>query len=400
MVVIYRSASWRLRILLALVCITASCVSRGPSLPAPSTANAGRILTWIPAYPIGTTAPPATVLAHAPDVGAVGAHPWTYLGQAAEIGRDRPDLMLLAYMNGTFAQAGQGRAFPPSWYLRDAAGHKVRSLLWGNYLMDPTNPAWIEDRVARCRRSLVVSGYGGCLVDMLGTAPIYSWYVTGAPIDPSTDQPWMASSWLAATTALGSAIKAGNQGATVIGNGLGDGGRFFDARSPSEQILNGIDGGIAETWLRTAAASPDAFPAVGSWRRDVDMLDATDRSVFVETKVWTAATPHQVDAWHRFALASFLLANDASDYFAFSSDPHGAITPDRLAASVRIGEPAGSYRQVDGIFERSFTDGIVLVNPTPARVTTDLDGTFRDGGRPVGRSLTVEPHSGLILTAA
>jgi hypothetical protein len=244
----------------------------------------------------------------------------------------------------------------------------------------------------------MISDDDGCMVDMLGTAPIYDWYVTGAPIDPSTGRPWSPAGWLSATAQLAAAIRAGSGGASVIGNGLGDGRRFFDERAPSEVLLDGIDGAIADGWLRTAERPADRYPSVTGWRRDVEMLASTGKSVFVETKVWAHATPDQIAAWHRFALASFLLGSDGHAYFAFSDDPRGPAVPDALAASVRIGDPVGSFRSSDGVFERSFSNGIVVVNPTPEAASTDLGDDYRADNGTVLRTVTVNPHSALILT--
>jgi hypothetical protein len=356
------------------------------------------MLTWAPPFATGGHVTASTAALQARGFQVIAAHPWTYRSDLARMRRERPGLVLLAYLNGTFAQASQRQTYPASWYLRDATGHKVRSREWGNYLMDPANPAWIADRVARCRRFLGIGGDDGCMVDMLGTAPIYDWYVTGTPIDPRTGQRWTAASWLAATARLGAAIRAGVGDAIVIANGLGDGRRFFDANAPSEQILDGIDGAIADGWLRTAERSAERFPGVTAWTRDVEMLASTDKSVFVETKVWTTATPEQVAAWRRFALASFLLGSDGHAYFSFSDDPHGDAAPDRLAASVRIGDPVGTFREVDGLFERSFSNGIVVVNPTAGPASTDLGADYRDEAGAVVSSVTLDAHSAVILT--
>src|SRR5207247_4592876 len=141
----------------------------------------------------------------------------------------------------------------------------------------------------------------------------------------------------------------------------------------------------------------DRYPSVTTWTRDVEMLGSTDKSVFVETKVWANATPEQIASWHRFALASFLLGNDGHAYFAFSDDPRSTAVPDRLAASVRIGDPVGAYREVHGGFERSFSNGIVIVNPTAVPVPTDLGAGCRDDAGAVVHSVTLDAHPGLML---
>jgi hypothetical protein len=393
----------RERTSVALISLASLCLSLsscdGRTTPASPIATKSTMMTWAPPFATGGRAPTEDAVARARGFQVIGAHPWTYRSDVVQMRRARPDLVLLAYMNGTFAQKAQAHAFPPSWYLRDVNGAKVRSFGWGNYLMDPTNPGWITDRVERCRRFLMVSGYDGCLVDLLGTAPINDWYVTGAPIDPRTGQRWTATSWLAATAALATAIREGSPGATVIGNGLGDGRRFFDANAPSEQILAGIDGGIADGWLRTSGQAIDRYPSLQGWKRDVDMLRATDKSVFVETKVWTTATQQQRAAWYRFALASFLLGNDGNAYFAFSGSQTRSISaPDPRAGAIRLGYPIGGYREVGGLYERSFSNGIVVVDPTDEPLPTDLGAEYRDEDGRLVRSITLAPHSAMILT--
>jgi hypothetical protein len=386
---------------LALVCVTAlSCTAPRSSSPGAMDARADALMSWAPPYLPAGHVKIAEAVARAHRFRVIAAHPWTYRGDVQAMRQAEPDLVLLAYVNGALAQRSQGTTYPPTWYLRDAAGRKVRSLDWGNYLMDPRNPGWIADRVDRCRHLIQESGFDGCLVDMLGTAPIHEGYVTAAPIDAETGDPWTPDAWLAATASLGSAVRQGNPSASVVGNGLGNGVRFFDREAPSEQILTGVDGGIAEAWLRTAGEPVDRYPDVQSWRKSVDMLQATDKTVFVEVKVWTRSTEPQTAAWRHFALASFLLGNGGTSYFAFSgARAENGVAPDVLTVGSRLGAPIGSYEESDGLYQRSFARGKVVVNPSDRSSTIDLGADYRDDAGTVVRSLTLGPHSAAILTA-
>lgn len=126
----------------------------------------------------------------------------TYDSYVRDMKAANPQLLLLGYMNGTFAQKAQATAYPESWYVRDRLGNKVRSRGYGNYMMNPNNPSWVQDRVEQCRLLIARSGYDGCMLDMLGTAPTQAAYVTSPGINPATRQPWTASQWQQATTAL------------------------------------------------------------------------------------------------------------------------------------------------------------------------------------------------------
>ena len=64
----------------------------------------------------------------------------------AEMERAHPSLRLLVYMNAAFDQSRDGDAYPNAWYARDADGSKIRSVAFGNWLMDVTEPGWSRER--------------------------------------------------------------------------------------------------------------------------------------------------------------------------------------------------------------------------------------------------------------
>ena len=105
--------------------------------------------------------------------------------------------------------------------------------------------------------------------------------------------------------------------------------------------------------------------------------------------------------WSRFALASFLLGSDGNAYYAFSdSRTQSGVAPDELAARTDIGSPIASYERADGAYQRRYTRGLVLVNPTTDTVTVPLDADYRDASGAVIRSVSLEPHGAAILMAA
>jgi hypothetical protein len=117
------------------------------------------------------------------------------------------------------------------------------------------------------------------------------------------------------------------------------------------------------------------------------------------TKVWTNGTQDQKDAWHRYALATFLLGyTPGKSYFAFRYDR--SLTTLNPYWSVNIGDPVGSYANVNGVYERQFSNGWVYVNPTTTTVTVDLGGSYRTLEGTVVTSLTLPPHAGDVLTPA
>jgi hypothetical protein len=307
-----------------------------------------------------------------------------------------PALSLYAYLNGTYSQGGT--SYPSSWYAQDAHGGKVVSSGFGNFLMDPTNPGWIGDRVSTCQSELAVSHYDGCFLDMLGPATMFNGYVNSPPINHSTGQAWTMHDWLNATSALAARVKAAT-GRLVIGNGLASGITFFDPVAPTSVLLGGIDGASAEIWMRNASLPVTAFPTVADWKMNVNMLSATSGAVLTITKTWAGGTPTQKAVWHKFALASFLLGTNGIDFFEFSSDNTVAgIVGTTPWDHVDIGMPVGPYGPIAGAYGRAFTKGVALVNPGSTTVTVPLGASFTDLSNTARTSVTLPPHTGEVLT--
>jgi hypothetical protein len=317
----------------------------------------------------------------------------------AKMREANPRLALLVYFNGSFAQKSQGTAYPESWYLRDANGNKVTSTGWGNYAMNPANPEWVATRADECIAAIADSGYDGCFIDMLGTAPLDPGYLTALPINPATGQVWTRAEWLKATAEIAAAVerKAGDR--PVVGNGLGNGQRYFNTSAPSSTLLPPEDGGMAEAWLRHATAGIDHFKTETAWRGDVDMLadaGAKSRPVMAMTKVWVAGTEAQKDRWHKYTLASFLLGNDGRSYLSFLRDNTPWVT--HRWDFVDVGTPEAAYGKWGGVYVRPFTNGLALVNPTTSSVTVTLSGTFTTLDGVEVTSLTMGANTGEVLT--
>jgi hypothetical protein len=320
----------------------------------------------------------------------------TYRGHAAAMRAANPALILLAYLNGTFAQSSQGTAYPESWYARDRNGRKVTSRGYGNYLMDPTNAGWISHRADTCRQLMAESGYGGCMLDMLGTAPTDPGYVSSPAINPATRNPWTAPEWLRATTALAAEVDAATSG-QLWGNGYGNGTRYFTASlGPSRILSGGVQGAISEIWLRSAAQSLTSYPAESRWRDSVNQLvdlGRTGERTAAMVKLWTSGTTAQKDAYHRFALASFLLGSDGRSSFQASYAPGDALAGHRYWTT-DIGTPTGAYGNAGGVYQRAFTRGKVLVNPTTTTRTVALGAAYVDLSGVRRTSVTLAPHTG------
>jgi hypothetical protein len=317
---------------------------------------------------------------------------------AAQMKALNPGILLLAYVNGT--NHSSATAFPPALYMKDAHGRRVQSRDFTSYLMDFTNPVWVDNRVQSCLAAISSAHLDGCHLDVLGTSSLQPGYTTGLPINPHTGKVFTPAEWLHGTDALAAHVQsAAGPTKIIIGNGLGDGVRFYNV-GPSSILLGGEAGGVAEGWLHNPVDLLDHWPNASVWKLNVDMLGPGSQGKIIVTivKTWGKGTAALVAQWHQFSLASFLLGNSGRDaYSFFPARGASAIAPDPWDG-FPIGTPTGSYFASGGGFERNFTTGKVLVNPSTSNWTVSLGATYRDiSGRRI-TTATLLPDTGLILT--
>jgi hypothetical protein len=363
-------------------------------------APSGRpLLQWLPEE-IGsgpnTTFTQDQAVAAASRYDVIVAYPKAFAPYLGAMRAANPNLVVLAYMNGMFVPSTDGALWPADWYSRDANGVQVQNASNHNYLMNPSSPGWVQNRVDACQSALAQSGYDGCMLDTLGVAPLTAGYCTALPINPATGLTWTRSDWLSATTSLSQTVRSTVSPSLVIGNGLKDGPSLAE----SSVLFNGMDGGIAEAFLRNATQGAASYPTETTWQQHVNMLANAPKPIMAMTKVWSSPTGDQLSQWRMFSLASFLLGTNGSDYFYFSSS--STEKPISVVPwTVDIGDPSGAYAAKDGVYQRGFAKGLVLVNPTTNAVTVPLSGSYvRMDGSSVSGSLTMTPDTGEILTAA
>jgi hypothetical protein len=318
--------------------------------------------------------------------------------QVAAMKAANPRLTLFLYMKGVFTY---DTGLPEQAYAHDALGLRIQGLQYpGTWLLDPTSPRAYAYDLDRAGSLLAASGYDGVFLDTIGSAPLGAGYVSGSPIDPATGRAWTAAGWLGATSALAGRL-AGALGRPTIGNGLHDGSAYFDRTAPTSILLRtGMDGAMAECWLRGAGDGIGAYPTEATWKQDVDAIadaETFGAAFLAVTKVWTDGTKAQKDAWYTFAAASYLLASDGSAYLAVSAAP-GDSTARPALADLDLGTPRGPYAKVQGVYQREFSAGRVLVNPGNATVVVRLANTYHSLDGAPTTIVTLPPHSARILT--
>lgn len=322
----------------------------------------------------------------------------SYGGHVAAMRAANPQLELYVYINGAFAQSGEGTAFPNDWYARNRHGQKIRND-WGLWMMDVRHPGWVGNRAWTCGQFIAESGYDGCMFDNMGAGTLWPPALTSQPINPATGNEWTDAEWLDATTHMAS--KASTQsGKPLVVNGLVSGTAYF---ASSRQLTGPARYAIAETFVRPARQPVHQYRDESTWKADLDMLvDAAARgkSVLAVTKVWSDATWAQKDSVHRYALGTFLLGNSGLHRFYFSYGEHQSPLEGHPWWDIELGQPSGAYYQAGGVYQRDFSAGKVAVNPTGTTRTVSLGGQYRTLAGTTVSQITLPPNTAEVLRKA
>ncbi len=343
-----------------------------------------------------------------------------------------PRLLIFRYLNAMY---DPGRAFPESWYLHNAAGHRLFNPTYGNYLMDPrsteayteedvTSQGWVQYLEYLFRKDVArFPGVfnGGIWLDDVGGRPHVIDVVTSQPSEPvdQSGRRWTDATWEAMTTSVTARLQSETQ-RLVFANALLSGNCYFtgcggDVPTGSFLSAPGVDGAMAEAWLTAWYNSTARMPSILGWRQDVQMvIDANrrGRSVQLMTAPPALASTRQIDRWRLYAYSSFLLANSGRSYFQFAPNCRpNCGGPTRTGTfemadplySIDIGTPVQNARSINAYkrargryFVRRYSKGKVWVNPTRRAVRIYLGRRYRLSDGRVVRWLVLRPASGQI----
>lgn len=321
-----------------------------------------------------------------------------------------PQIALAVYENGMFSTPSDPSNLPESWFLHDAAGQRVRSARNPqNSLMNPlsTQPftvaavtfhGWADYVAHECVRDQLPQTKG-CYLDMLGISPLRAAYDAGnnPPVDPSSGKPFSPPRFEQNELRVASAVRAAlPSGSLVLANGYLNGSAYARAT----HALNGhVDAAQAQGWLGSNATS---LP-VGSWKRDVQMVISSGRSGSAMMLRYTCnCTGTNVDSQRTYALATYLLANTGHALFDFQFGRTKEFQDWSPLYNLNLGTPMTTYPTVDdylrnGVYQRTYSAGLVLVNPGSTTHTVPVTGYRTVTGQPV-EQVTLPPTSATILT--
>ena len=276
----------------------------------------------------------------------------------------------------------------PEWFLKDTNGRRVSWADWPHaWQMDVGSRSYQQTWAANVARDLRRQGWDGVFVDGVARTMQYPWYLNGRVLAkyPRPDD------YARATTSFLQRVAPAlrKQHLLVVGN-VNDAGMGLWKRWVG--YLSGVS---KEWWTKAQAGRADGLLSGNDWTYQMRLLSAAQE----RKKIFIAITygPSDDVTSMEYARASFLLfANGRRSAQTFSTGCSGEPASRYWRESV--GAPLGAASSKRAIWRRRFTNGIVVVNPSPATtISAPLGGAYVQPDGTLVSSVLLAPHSGLVL---
>ncbi len=335
------------------------------------------------------------------DVGYVVLQPWE-AGLARRLKAAHPRLTVLVYQNFGSLNAGVGadgltssgvgfraaRSAHPSWLLHQSDGAPIAENGYPYlYLADPANPGYQRQWAANVIRVLRRGPWDGVFMDDVN-ASLQPEEGSAVNTRFATDAAYEAAvgSMLAH---VGPRIEA--TGRIVIANF----GEWYDHPRLVASWLRDVDGGMDEKFVKWSTSPGRGYRPVAQWRSQVGEA-RTAAAMHKRFLAVTSAAPSD-DAAALYGWASLLLGAGARASYLSASD-YGGTAPSLPEYGLALGAPRGAMSRVrGGAYRRSFSRGLVLVNPTAKAVTVALHGSYSGSGLDRASTAALAPHTGVVL---
>lgn len=272
----------------------------------------------------------------------------------------------------------------PSWFLVNQAGQRMGlSGYAGNYVMDVGNPAYQQACVAHATALAKQYGFDGVYFD--GATANLAWAVPAGTSVPKYPTP---ASWQAAVYSLLSYAtpQVHAQGRLLVAN-IGGGANYAGLW---QKWTSAVDGSEEESWMDTSVSY--YWPQMLA---DTAWSEANGKLAILHSHYAT-------ETGNTFGLASMLLVAQGKASYSTANTNYTTSElwfPEYNTAQ-QLGAPVGPYRQLaNGVLERTFTGGLVVVNPTTHAAPSFAlgGGVYSGSGLANALSAALAPASGLIL---
>jgi hypothetical protein len=313
-----------------------------------------------------------------------------------------PHVKVLMYKNVSAASSSVGpggmyasgvsydEAASHGWLLLNTSGSPFTfenySWLWATDVgMAAYQNAWAANVISE----LEAAPWDGVFMDDLNPTIRYHYCVGCVAKYPSDAAYSSASSSFAAN--VGAQIQA--SGKLAIANI----GSWPNYSSVTNYWLRYLSGGMDQQFLKWGSSPGTGYQSPATWQAQLDEVKLAEAEGKVFIGVTNSSNSDESAALYGYATA--LLAGGGHTLFYMGGDfTNETWFPEY---DYGIGNPIGRESELrDGVHRRSFTHGLVLVNPTLSVQTVALGGSYSGSGRTLVTRVTMAPQSGLVLTSA
>jgi hypothetical protein len=325
-------------------------------------------------------------------------------GKAAELKAANPGLKVLVYQNlGAMTQGigPQGRSSSgvnfaeantahPDWFLKGTGGERLAFEDYGYlWAADVGNPEYQRLWAANVVRLLASGPWDGVMMDDTNTTNRYHFNSVSKVAQYPTDAAYQKAvrSMLAY---VGPAIQTA--GKLAIPN-MGSWSEYPDV---VKEWLPFVSGGMDEMFVKWSKSAGQGYRGGHEWEEQVGEIAATE-AMGKHFIAITQAEPGDTQG-ARYGWASTLLAGNGHTVFMASNGHPGEETwladyEAELGTATASAAPVGN-----GAWQRPFTNGLVVVNPTTSSVSVSFRAPYSGDGLSNATGTTLGPHDAVILT--
>jgi hypothetical protein len=173
-------------------------------------------------------------------------------------------------------------------------------------------------------------------------------------------------------------------------------GSWSSYGSTVDPWLHYLSGGMDEQFLKWGTTAGTGYANEATWQIQLGEVALAQS----ENKLFLGVT-HSAATDEHAAVYSY-----ATELLAGDGDTDTSLAYDYTTANVfpeyayQIGQPTGNYSVTsNGVYERAFTSGLALVNPSGSTETVSLGGTYSGSGLSNVSTVTMAPDTGLVLTS-
>jgi Hypothetical glycosyl hydrolase family 15 len=321
--------------------------------------------------------------------------------RAASLKAANPNLAVLAYQNlsaiaetahsggrsssgVSYAEAGEH----PEWFLRDTHGNRISEVnypwLW---MADVGNSGYQQRWTANVLAVLQSGPWDGVMMDDTNaTAKFHVSPVSRIAAYP-TNQAYQA--------AVGSMLAYAGPRIVAAGKlAIPNMGAWHEYPEVVEGWLSYVSGGMDQNFVKWFPTAGAGYAGPHVWRRQLEEVEATQRM----GKRFLAVTHVETSEGEarRYGWATLLLGADGSAAYFATDDHAGEIWSSEYEASLGVPLAAASLEE-SGLWVRSFSKGLVVVNPTSSAHSAEFGGTYSGDGLTAAEVGTLQPHSALVL---